>query len=292
MPATASQEDGAPILVQGVPLTQAAARGRASQFVRAVGIAAGELPAARWTDPVCPVVMGLNDTGKSVAEAEFRRIATEVGAPLAAAPCKENVAITFVSDAGAVARAIAEREPRRMVELAPAARAAVLKGSGAIRWWYTTERRSRDGAPANGGASNSGGTGQNSYGSGYGASLPGNGMMHYDSSLVSTLSQRVIRSAIVLVDTDDVEGRSLKAIAAYAALVGLAEIRDPGAKPAGSILAMFDSPAAPQRFTRQDEAFLKALYRLPLDRKAQLHRGALVRDMTRDMTLEPPISMR
>jgi hypothetical protein len=291
MTAAASQEDKAPILVQGERLTQAAARDRANQFVRAVGVAAGELPAARWNDPVCPVVIGLNDTAKSIAEAEVRRIATEVGAPLADAPCRGNLAVTFAEDAGALAREIADREPRRLAELSPSARDAVLKGTGPIRWWYTTEQRSRDGTPGDAGVSNAGGTGQNSPGSGYGASLPGNGMMRYESGILSTFTQRVITSAIVIVDTDDVEGRSLKSIAAYAALVGLAEIRNPSAKPAGSILA-FESSPSPRRLTRQDEAFLKALYRLPLDRKAQLHRGALVRDITKDLTLETRMEVR
>jgi hypothetical protein len=283
MPAAASPQDNGSILVRGEPLTRDAARDKAQQFVRAVGVAAGETPAARWIDPICPVVIGLNDAARNVAEGEVRRIAREVGAPLAPVPCDKNLAITFTSDGGGLARAIADRDPSRLTELSPNARDAVLKGNGPIRWWYTTDRRSRDGAPGNAGLSSAGGTNQNDSGSGYGASLPNSGMMQYGSGVLSTFTQRIITSAIVIVDTDDVQGRSLQAVAGYAALVGLAEIRDPGAKPAGSILAMFDSPAT-RRLTREDEAFLKALYRLPLDRKAQLHRGALIGDMTKDMT--------
>ena len=293
VPATAFQEeDKASILVQGDRVTPAAARAGAETFIRASGVAAGELPAARWTDPVCPVVIGLNDGAKAVAEAEIRRIALEAGAPLAVAPCKENLAVTFTSDAGAVARAISEREPRRLSELSAAARSAVLKGNAPIRWWYSTEKRSRHGVSGGQGMANAGGTGQNSPGSGYGSALPSNGMMHYESSMLSTSVQRVIVSAVVLVDMDGVEGRSLKAVAAHAALVGLAEIRDPAAKPPGSILAMLSAPTPVRGLTRQDKAFLKALYRLPLDRKAQLHRGALVRDMARDMTIEPRAGLR
>jgi hypothetical protein len=285
--ASAAQENNSPIIVQGERLTRDAARDSAQSFVRAAGVATGEVPAARWIDPVCPDVTGLTDDGKVAVEAEIRRIAAEMGAPLAEPSCKKNFVISFTSDGGALAREIADRAPNRMAELTPSARAVVLKGGMPIRWWYTTEVRSRHGAVVGGGASNAGGTDQTSPGSGYGAALSGSGLMHYESSILSTLTQRVITSSIVIVDADDVSGRSLKGIAAFAALVGLAEIRDPGAKPAGSILSMFDSPGSIRRMTRQDEAFLKALYRLPLDRTAHLHRGALVRDMTRDLTFEP-----
>jgi len=286
-PVAAAAQDKPPIVVNGERLSQSAARERAQQFIRAVGVATGETPAARWIDPVFPVVIGLNDAARDVAEAEVRRIAREAGAPVAAAPCAKNFAITFTPDAGAVARAIAERDPSRVAELSPEARAAVLGGNQPVRWWYITEHRSRDGTPANAGLGGAGGTNQNIEGSGYGGAMSGGGTMQYGSSVLSTLSQRSIASAVVIVDTDGVEGRSLKAVAAYAALVGLAEIRQSGAKPAGSILTMFDGGTPVRSLTRQDQAFLKALYRLPLDRKAQLHRSALVGDMTRDLSVGP-----
>jgi hypothetical protein len=42
---------------------------------------------------------------------------------------------------------------------------------------------------------------------------------------------------------------------------------------------MFDMPANMRGLTDWDMAFLRGLYRLPLDRQARRHRGILVREM-------------
>ena len=99
--------------------------------------------------------------------------------------------------------------------------------------------------------------------------------LHYENS-ISARDQRVMTSAIVIIDTDHAMGRRLDALAAYAALVAFAEIRNVDASPDGSILGMFESSAPPRGLTTQDEAFLRSLYGLPLDRKAAQHRGQLV----------------
>ena len=74
-------------------------------------------------------------------------------------------------------------------------------------------------------------------------------------------------------------GRRLSALAAYAALVALAEIRPGDVNAEGSILSLFASSDAPRGLTEQDRAFLRTLYRLPLDRHARYHRGTLVAGM-------------
>ena len=58
-------------------------------------------------------------------------------------------------------------------------------------------------------------------------------LMHYESSVLSTLTNRVLTSAIVIIDTDEAMGRRLDTLAAYAALVALAEIRNADAAPDG-----------------------------------------------------------
>ena len=59
---------------------------------------------------------------------------------------------------------------------------------------------------------------------------------------------------------------------------------DACAKPDGSILSLFESSAPPRDITAQDLAFLRALYRLPLDRQAMQHRGQLVHGITGALT--------
>jgi hypothetical protein len=98
--------------------------------------------------------------------------------------------------------------------------------------------------------------------------------------LVSTQVGRVLIAASVVVDVNRMERMPLEAVASYAAMVAFAEIRDSSFATRGSVLSMFGAqPDAPRNLTDWDMAFLRALYRLPLDRDARQHRGLLVRDL-------------
>ncbi|HEX8063480.1 MAG TPA: hypothetical protein VF535_09700 [Allosphingosinicella sp.] len=267
-------------------LPESAAHDLAVGFVRATGVAAGETPAARWVGPICPEVLGLEDIGRRAAEAKIRRVAAAVGAAVAPEGCRRNIVVSFTSDGAALAREVVEREPRRVANLSPRARSAVLTGSAPVRWLYTAETRGR-----HGGAETTSGDAAQSMpathaGSGAGSSIGGDmpTLMHYESSVLSTLTNRVLTSAIVIIDTDEAMGRRLDTLAAYAALVALAEIRNADAAPPGSILTLFESSVPPRDLTTQDMAFLRALYRLPLDRQAMQHRGQLVHGITGALT--------
>ena len=277
-----------PIVVQGERLTRSAAEDRAARFIRTTGVASGETPAARWIDPICPGVTGLVDSANRYAEARIRRVAAAAGALLAPEPCVRNLVVSFTADGAGVARAVGQRDPRRVADLSPAAREALYTGAAPIRWMYTIELRSRDGRPQ---TISSGGESETNPGPGDGAgsAIGTGGLMHYESSIVSTLSQRVITSAIVIVDQDHVMGRRLDSLADYAALVGLAEIRAIGATPDGSILGMFETQGGYRNLTAQDAAFLRALYRIPMDREARQHRGALA-DQIADALTAPSLS--
>lgn len=274
------------ITVDGTRLPQRGVRERAVQFVRATGVAAGETPAARWVQPVCPEVLGLADVGRRAAEAKIRKVAAAVGAAVAPRGCRRNIVVSFTSDGAALAREVIEREPRRAAHLSPRAREAVLTGPAPIRWLYTTETRGRHGAADTGAGNAAQAVPATHDGSGAGSPIGGDmpSLMHYESSVVSTLTNRVLTSAIVIIDTDEAMGRRLDALAAYAALVALAEIRNADATPEGSILTLFEASTPPRDLTAQDMAFLRALYRLPLDRQAMQHRGQLVHGITGELT--------
>lgn len=262
-------------------------RESASEFVRGTGIASGETPAARWVDPICPRVLGVREDGARAAEAMIRRIAAEAGVPVAADSCDSNIVVTFAPNPRALVEEIGRRSPSRLSEVSPTARPALLAGSAPIRWWYTTRTIGRHG---NRRSQGSGSAGQNipathagsGAGSDFGGDIPT--LMHYESSTISTLTQRVLNSASVVIDENEVVGMPLNAIAAYAALVALAEIRSPDFAPQGSILGLFATPNPPRRLTAQDLAFLRALYRLPLDREALRHRNMLIGEMIEQQT--------
>ena len=284
------------IVVRGRALSKEEAAAQAKAFVQSIGIVTTVKPAARWLDPVCPKVSGLGDpTVAARVEARFRSIASAVGARLAKPGCKTNLLIGFTDDADALARQINADDPRQMIELSNAWRGRLVNGRTPVRWWYSTEVRSADGDPpinaplpwlaisTEGGAEGGGGSASNTdvssdSGGGYTNSRR--------SSLVSSNAKRAIRTATVLVDVALAQGKDLDGVIDYAALVGLAEIRFSGEPPANSVLALFAPDNPVYGLTTQDEALLKALYRLPLDRQGRYHRGWLVNGVTKALSGE------
>jgi hypothetical protein len=271
------------VVVTGERLTPEEARSRAAAYVRAAGVANGDRSVARWIDPICPRVLGLEDKLARYLEGKVRAVATAAGAPLAAGKCTPNIAISFVTDASALVRSIAARQPRRMSEVTPSARDALSSGTAPIRWWYSTEVRDKNGGPllSMEPPFTSGGPGTTP-----GQVLPTGGdskfLATHSNSLVGTQVARAIRSATVIVDVGASTGARLDGVADYAALVALAEIRPSGNVRTDSILGLFDAPVAPGGLTEWDSRFLRELYRLRLDRNARLHRGKLAAALVAD----------
>jgi len=276
-----------PIVVTGERLSPREARERAVSFIRGTGVAAGDRPVARWLDPVCVNVIGLSDRHAEIVRTRLQRIAQAAGVPVARGRCANNFAVIFTGDAGSVVRDVERRAPRRLSEVTGPARTRLIEGAMPIRWWYSTQPRSRHGLRQSTNSPNfaagdaSGQEGQSAGAAGGGSILPSDvpNLYHYNSSIVSTQAVRALVSASVIVDVNQMR-LPLEAVASYVAMVGFAEIRENDFTSPGSILGMFeDSPSAPRAMTEWDLAFLRVLYRLPLDRDARRHRGLLVRDL-------------
>ena len=268
-----------PIVVTGTRLSGRQARARAVSFVDGTGIASGETPVARWVDPVCITVVGVDERYAYAVRRRMQAIAVAARVPVARDSCTPNVVVSFTGDAGTVVREVAARAPRRLEELSAAARTRLLEGNAPIRWWYSSTMRTRHGSAA---STNAAAWAAVDGGEGGGSGLPGNvpTTYHYNSSIISTQVGRVLVAASVVIDVNRMDRMPLEAVASYAAMVAFAEIRDSSFATQGSVLSMFGaSEDAPRGLTDWDMAFLRALYRLPLDRDARQQRGLLVRDL-------------
>lgn len=267
------------ITVTGSRLEPEEIRRRAVEFVRQTGVATGERSVARWIDPVCPRAIGVGPSYAIIVESKLRDIANAARVPVASEPCQTNIAVSFTDDGGALARKIAVRAPRRFAEVPITERKALIDGSAPVRWWYATETRSKDGSPAASIAAPW--TAGNAEGGG--SVLPMNSdttsLHQYSSSIVSTQAVRALTSATVVIDVNRAEGLPLDAVATFAALVAFAEIRVGDSPPPDSILGLFEERGSLRTLSERDLAFLRALYRLPLDRQARQQRGRLVREL-------------
>jgi hypothetical protein len=278
-------EPDSPIVVTGQRPTRDEARARAVSFVRQIGVARGDISAARFVDPICPRVMGIAERYAGMVLTRMRAIAEAAGIALGRQGCHPNVSVSFVGNAAGLMREIDRRSPTRLTEVPREERQELLNGDAPIRWWYLTETRSRyqmRNAPQSLQTETGGQSGGSSTASG---TLDAEALSHYDAgSHVSNAVNRAIVDANVVIDLDGVEGRSLQAVAAYAAFVAFSEVRRSDPPPAGSILGMFGAEPQADALTDWDLAFLRALYQIPLDRSARRHRGLLVRDMVEFQT--------
>lgn len=269
----------APIVVTGQRPTREQARERAVTFVRQVGVARGDIAAARWADPVCPRVLGIARPYAEIVEDRMRAIAEAAGVRVGRGGCQTNITVSFVGDAAALVRQINTQSPTRLNEVPRGEREAMLNGEAPVRWWYRTEIRSAHrmrNAPQGVQTSTVPQSPDQSVTS---STIEVESLSQYSSSLISTQGARAIVDANVVIDLDRAEGQSLQAVAAYAAFVAFSEVRPSDPAPAGSIMGMFNPEPGARGLTDWDMAFLRALYQLPLDREARRHRGLLVRDM-------------
>jgi hypothetical protein len=111
----------------------------------------------------------------------------------------------------------------------------------------------------------------------------------YNSSLIDTHLAVGATSAVVVVDLPLATGKSLAALSDYLAMVTLAPSRMPPSAPiAGSILALFGNGTSPDGLTAWDRAFLRALYRIQMNRTALAQRGQLASRIKADMKAGAP----
>jgi hypothetical protein len=282
-PASAGQSSGDTIVVRGTRLDPGQARQRAVDFVKSTGVATGEKQVARWVVPVCIKIIGLSTPQSARVEDLMLGVAREANIPVARRGCEPNLTVTFAADAGQVARYIHGRKPHQLRELSQSEREQVLNGTAPVRWWYATQMLDRDGVKSNnispgwisaGDGSGTGGavTDPVSVG-GFGDVTS---TQQYNSgSNVRTPTIRSLYGATVVVDAPSAGKTPIDAIAAYAAMVAFAEM-DPDAVPPDSILGLFKPDSIESTITDWDLAFLKSLYRMPLDRRSRIQRGHLV----------------
>lgn len=284
LPATTQPTDGTTIVVKGTIIDPAQARQRAVEFVNRAGVAKGEKQVARWLIPICIKVIGLQDTQAARVEQIMRGIAQQANMRIAGPKCEPNITASFTADAKQVVRQINSRKPHQLRELALADRERVLTGDAPVRWWYSTQMVDRDGVKANntsapwlGGAGWSGvdGTGADPVG------LPTidevTSTQQYNSgSNVRTPTLRSLYGATVVVDATKAGQTPIDAIAAYVAMVAFAEMDATDPPPPDSVLGLFQPGSIESSLTDWDMAFLKSLYRMPLDRRARIQRGHLV----------------
>lgn len=201
---------------------------------------------ARFDHRVCLSVLGLPDRFAAIIKAQFASDAAASGLVPGGEGCRPNLTVLFAKDAAAI------------VEHLPGApandRKRELKGGGPSYLLSATTIKSRDGDVAGR------------------AGTPLTGSSDRDLQFLQVRTASIIQSAtrqditglLLVVERDAILGRSLRQLAGYIAMRGLAQASDRQVSAGDdTILTLLKAPdaSAPAGLTRFDRAYLKALYR-------------------------------
>ena len=225
-------------------------------FVSGIAVAPRDQSLANWQAqvPICPLVAGLPHDDGEYMLARVSKIATAAGAPVAAEHCKPNFFVIFTSEPDLLLKAWSKRDKTMFGDSGGTAVHRFLTAPIPVRAWYNADIYNSDGTPLGSG---------DTQGGGFDISQV-RVNLRAEASRIRFNDVRNLSSVIVVVDAPRARGVTFGQLAAYIAMLGLAEIRmDARAADApASILQLFSGAgkAAPPGLSAWDQAFLKALY--------------------------------
>lgn len=223
---------------------------RVKKFVSGITQVPFEDSLAQWQKeiPICFAIAGLTRDYGEFTLNRLSQLADAAGAPLASDNCKPNFYVIATSVPDELIAAWSDRNPAMFGNAGGLKIRRFLDGSTPIRVWYNAILyNGDDGTPC------------------FPTSIPefqGVPQCHAGGH-IRFGAVRDLSSVIVLIDTRRTKGITFDQLAAYVAMVGLAEIRaDAKVDDAPTILRLFsDSAHAPaEGLSTWDAAYLKALY--------------------------------
>lgn len=224
---------------------------------------------ARWNVPLCIAYDGLDASVARFIQARIAETAGKVGLAMARGRCPTAVIVKLSDRADALTRELMRTNPPRLgsgTNRMPISKRTIdaLEAPRTVRWLTASATVTADGVDIEASANRV-----------------------WSASLIRSPTREDLHSKIILVDALRLADVTLNQLADYLAFVTLAS-PDIAAEFAGtdSIMALFagagfaGSNTAPARMTRQDTAFVEALYAIPADRPAAVQQGAIGIRMT------------
>jgi hypothetical protein len=266
-PPAATQNSAIDSTIVEAPRDRAAVERQVRAFVSAIAVKPGDESLARWQVqiPMCPLVAGMPNQDGEFILTRISRIAATAGAPIAPANCKANLYVIVTSDPDGVLKAWSKRDVRMFGDEADQGGTKIREFHAAtpIHVWYNTDYFELDGTPL--------------------GNVEGRANNSARATRLETNVYRALSSIIVIVDARKMKDVAFGQLAAYIAMVGLAQIR-PAANvsEAPTILNLFaNNGKAPPSLSAWDESFLKAIYQTRTTDKAQIAaiRTAMVQDV-------------
>jgi hypothetical protein len=225
---------------------------------------------ARRNDPICLKVFGIAENYADIVTAKFTKSAELSGVNMADQRCTPNVFVLFVNDGNRLMASLAKARPGIFAQVLPSDRKALFNNPVPMRWWYGTALEGADGRkPSVGGA------------------LSGPQFPVIRSNYASLIDSKVVvnlTGTIIVIDIEKANGYPLESVAAYAAMVSMAQIKPTTYfKQQNSILSLFEPETtidkAPRNLTKWDQAFITALYETPPNRPGYVQKTLIAGKM-------------
>lgn len=219
-----------------------------SASAQVFGGADRDVPLARFQDPLCPGIVGVQLEQAQEMVSLIRAKAHMLGLSLADSDnCDPNAIIAVVEDPRGFANKLRKDRPYLFADMNGVERQALFDAPGPARTWTRVLVRTRDGLPV--------------YHTLDLTDVP-HVAMEGAQSLITVPTRRDILASLVLIDRKAVQGMSVRQVADYATLRALSgNAADQLAMPHASILDLFaDAGDKPAGLTPSDWIFLRTLY--------------------------------
>lgn len=231
---------------------------------------------ARWHDPICVRTWGLPLALNAAVSNKVMDIAERLGVPTNRAElCNPNVRIGFTSEPQAMIERAARRNPL-IIGFHYASQGRRLRTVRLpVQAWYVTATRA-----GSGGSAGDGGTEREVIDQA-GVRVPGSGTASRITSGISS----VLAHVLIFADARAAAGEDVDAMAELFAYLALAQTPVAETCDDAETILNLMNPACPATrrpvaLTRQDVAYLRALYRINPEATPLMQRGALVGQMT------------
>jgi len=207
-------------------------------------------PLERWRGALCPMVYGIKAQYRTIIKRRFITNLEAAGLRANDDPkCRPNLLIGVVKNVDVEARKLEKEQESVFGSLLDYQIERAITEDGPVRSWSTTEVLSDRGQALNEHQDNGFG----------GAPVNQNTTATRLNNQISVAT----RAAVVLIDIEALDGKSLNQLADYAtmrALVPTYGVSDADPRPADTILSLFSDEYAPKELTLFDRNYLKAYY--------------------------------
>lgn len=225
-----------------------------------VSLASGKI--ARWRMGVCPVVTGLPAAGNRLVTGRVRQVASNAGAPVGVAACKPNVDIVFTLNPQVLLDGIRAKDHVLLGYHEAAQEKSLATVRHPVQAWYATQTADLSGTTTvDDKLRNNGGfyIGQTFF--------PEGTVNHTSGSHLSDGVSSELYHAIIVINLAKVTGRTVGALADYAAMLALAQTQSfeacaPVASIANLVSRECDTALRSNEITAGDLAYLRALYNI------------------------------